>query len=322
MTLTGGQVSSTPFEGGAVHAEGDSCTITIIGSTIKGNSATRGGGVYSRKGSCIIEDSKLYSNKANKGAGLFITNNTCTLKGSTKIQKNVTPKEEGTKGGGIFVGVKGTCVIEAGVQIIENRADYVSTKISGFGGGIYIEAEATVKIIGTAEKSVVISGNEGKNGGGVYMNGGTLDITHAEIKDHLIETNNYGGGIYIKGGDATLFDSVVSNNTSLDNNAKGVGIYIDKNGSFTLKGSSVVTPASDKNDVYLGTGRTIHISGDLTSSGKAARITPQSYPSGSTAVQVLSGDITTGSNYDKFTVTPSSGMQQWRVDSNGKLVSQ
>ena len=316
--------------GGAVHVESGQCT--IIGSTIQDNSANRGGGIYNN-GICTIENSKIYRNTAKIGAGLYIEN-MCTLKGATAIGDktdnattpptkygNFTPAATEARGGGIFVHHKGSCQIEKHVRIIENHA-VPNHSVGGYGGGIYIDAsggdQGTVTISGTLAEPVVISDNEGNDGGAIYTKG-QLNITYAELKNNIVENNC--GGIYIKSGSVILSDTTVSANSSLNSSSKGSGIYVN-DGSFTMKGSSVVTPATDKNDVYLGIGRTIHINGDLTSSGKAARITPQSYPSGSTAVKVLSGDITTGSNYDKFTVTPSSGMQQWRVDSNGKLVSQ
>ena len=49
--------------------------------------------------------------------------------------------------------------------------------------------------------------------------------------------------------------------------------------------------------------------------GTAARITPDDY---GTTQPVLAGDITTGSNYTKFTVTPN-GTELWEIGSNGKL---
>ena len=60
----------------------------------------------------------------------------------------------------------------------------------------------------------------------------------------------------------------------------------------------------------------ITIEGNLTPvGGMAARITPQQY---ATINQVLGGDITTGSNYTKFTVTPN-GTEQWGIDIDGFL---
>ena len=47
----------------------------------------------------------------------------------------------------------------------------------------------------------------------------------------------------------------------------------------------------------------------------AARITLEGYE---TTEPVLDGDITTGSNYTKFKVTPN-GTELWEIGSNGKL---
>ena len=52
--------------------------------------------------------------------------------------------------------------------------------------------------------------------------------------------------------------------------------------------------------------------------GMAARITPERYE---TIRQVLDGDITIGSNYTKFTVTPN-GTEQWGIDRDGCLEKQ
>lgn len=89
-----------------------------------------------------------------------------------------------------------------------------------------------------------------------------------------------------------------------------------------MKGSATVTPKADtsgkhENDVYLPTPRyRITIVGELTPvGGTAARITPDRYE---TTQQVLDGDITIGSNYTKFTVTPN-GTEQWGIDSDGFL---
>ena len=71
-----------------------------------------------------------------------------------------------------------------------------------------------------------------------------------------------------------------------------------------------------KNDVFLPVNAEITIEGNLIPvGGMAARITPQQY---ATINQVLDGDITTGSNYTKFTVTPN-GTELWEIGSNGKL---
>lgn len=61
----------------------------------------------------------------------------------------------------------------------------------------------------------------------------------------------------------------------------------------------------------------ITIEGNLipVDGGMAARITPERYE---TIRQVLDGDITIGSNYTKFTVTPN-GSELWEIGSDGFL---
>ena len=94
-----------------------------------------------------------------------------------------------------------------------------------------------------------------------------------------------------------------------------------------MKGSATVTPSIGleanevgKNDVYLPVDAKIIIEGNLipVDGGEAARITPERYE---TIRQVLDGDITIGSNYTKFKVTPNS-TEQWGIDIDGFLKRQ
>ena len=94
-----------------------------------------------------------------------------------------------------------------------------------------------------------------------------------------------------------------------------------------MKGSTTVTPSIGleanevgKNDVYLPVNAKIIIEGNLipVGGGMAARITPEDY---NTDNRVLAGNITTGSNYTKFKVTPN-GTEQWGIDSDGCLEKQ
>ena len=91
-----------------------------------------------------------------------------------------------------------------------------------------------------------------------------------------------------------------------------------------MKGSATVPPSTGgeqwmqgKNDVFLPVNAEITIEGNLipVDGGMAARITPERYE---TIRQVLDGDITIGSNYTKFTVTPN-GSELWEIGSDGFL---
>lgn len=106
-------------------------------------------------------------------------------------------------------------------------------------------------------------------------------------------------------------------------------MFVGKNGKFTMKGSSCITPSTGsdanvngKNDVFLAGGSMITIEGVLNpEGGTAARITvgTTGYNSGT---KVLDGAITEGTtpnqNYTKFKVTPKNG-GGWKVDHTGHL---
>ena len=134
-----------------------------------------------------------------------------------------------------------------------------------------------------------------------------------------------GGGIYINTtGNLTMTDCTLTGNEAV-NNKTGGGVYL-KDGTFTMKGSSCVTPSTDNakgnNDVYLANGKMITVDGVLSPAGGiAARITvgfTQYLPT----TQVLTGSKV-NTEYTKFTVTPkdlSGGItQQWNITNNGFL---
>ena len=86
---------------------------------------------------------------------------------------------------------------------------------------------------------------------------------------------------------------------------QGGGVF----GSVEMQGGALVTPTSDKNDVFLTFADKIKVTGALTHS-PAARITPNSYHEGKVVVE---GDSAEEAN---FTVTPNGG-ETWRCEKVG-----
>ena len=127
------------------------------------------------------------------------------------------------------------------------------------------------------------------------------------------------GGGAIGCGNGTTVE--LTNSTLTGNQAtKGGGVYVSGSSAmFTMKGTSCVISAPDKNDVYLDGGAKIKLEGTLTpADGKAARITvpDDKYDSNT---QVLTGSAIS-SNYTKFAVTPqTTPPQNWKVGNNGYL---
>lgn len=334
-------------DGGGVYVSGGTFKMqglsAITGCEAIGNTGTQeygeGGGVYN-KGSFEITGGEIKNNKARVGGGIYnchkliltnatLTGNTATfIGGALCMSFGSSGKMTGGKiinnecsgssdGGGVYIHA-GTFTLKSGAFIEGNTADY--------GGGAYVGQNGTLIINGGSIKL-----NKASRGGGVYVSGnstkrGTLRMIQGDISDNGAGWNGTsytgtGGGVYNSG----VFE--MTGGEIKDNKAEtGGGVYFSE-GTFEMKGSAVVTPATGseanskgKNDVYLVTGQTITVN-DILSNNPAARITvPDDKYDPST--QVLDGS-TVGTHYTKFTVTPDvkeEGIAQtWTIDSTGKL---
>ena len=134
--------------------------------------------------------------------------------------------------------------------------------------------------------------------------------------------NKNGGGVYIEDGSCTMNNVLVVGCTA----DSGGAVYI-KNGTFSISGSTRITPSdgadeqtAGKNDVYLKSGKFITVTSALTGTTPIARITPENYPAGSTAVKVLDGAAVT-TEYTKFKVTDQAGSpsKKWKINASGNL---
>ncbi|MGP1458039.1 MAG: hypothetical protein ACTTKL_01845 [Treponema sp.] len=148
---------------------------------------------------------------------------------------------------------------------------------------------------------------------------GRLTLKNLTLKNGQVTTN--GGAVLIKADKTLVLENCVIQDCSA---GKGGAMYITNGGTFTVKGATVITPLASpgkgKNDVYLENGALITLDGVLTAAKPLMYVTLQSYPTGSSTVQVLSGDIQLGTpqNWTKFEVTPNSG-KNYEVDNAGKV---
>ncbi|NJO05364.1 MAG: CSLREA domain-containing protein [Chloroflexaceae bacterium] len=177
LTLTNSRVLSNTahwYNGGGISNEG---TLTIIDSTISGNTADDfGGGIYSR-GRMILTDSTVSDNTAADAGGIYVASRPVIIRGST-IAANSAVSDSSYGGGGIFAN-SATLTIEESL-IIDNRAG-----IYGGGGGIY-------------------------NGGGIYATGGTLDIQDTTFDGNAAV--GFGGALSSGTVQTTIRDSSFINN--------------------------------------------------------------------------------------------------------------
>jgi CSLREA domain-containing protein len=151
--------NSTDEYGGGLVLEGSmGGDLLIQGSTISGNSAKRGGGIYFlSEAEAVITNSLIEGNvSSGPGGGVFIDESILTLIDST-VRNNSTDEY----GGGLAVkGLYGDLLIR-GSTISGNNA------AQGNGGGIYFEGYYDQPSILITNST--ISGNTALFGGGLYL---------------------------------------------------------------------------------------------------------------------------------------------------------
>jgi hypothetical protein len=222
--------------GGAVFAEGD---LTVIGSTISGNtSAEVGGGIDIRKyeieddaPALTVSNSTITGNTALDGGGLY-TEGYGTVSG-TQITGNhaTSASTSGGEGGGIDV---------------DESLNLTNSTVSGNtstndGGGIEVEGDKYVTISGST-----LSGNTSTAGGGINLDEDSDKYAPIRIDSSTISANKAtdGAGVYIsriESNAVTISASTISGNQGQGTSSIGGGveIYEDVYGNFEVVDSTI-----------------------------------------------------------------------------------
>jgi CSLREA domain-containing protein len=231
-------VSDYDIEGGGIANSG-SGIVTIDASTVSGNRARSGGGIYNvgslsvQNGSVIGGDTLGNSNSGEEGGG--IANAGMATVTASSISGNSAEFLVGS-GGGIFNFFTGTITIDN--SIINGNS----------GGGIYNEGILTVQngsllnsnsgsglkndndASATIDDST-ISGNIDAFGGGIFNVDSTTMIANSTISGN---TASFGGGIANRMGSVTIENTTISGNAASDS---GGGIFNEYSGTVTINSS-------------------------------------------------------------------------------------
>lgn len=238
ITITGGAGSSLPDgqSGGGVANRGN---LTIVDSTITGNSARNGGGIINYGDNLIspvllLDGVQLIDNEAtNFGGGLYNYAGggtvAATIRNSTFLDNVATDS-----GGGLYnQGASGAATIDL-------TDSTVAGNISTSGGGIFNNGNNGEAVI-TLNRAALID-NEASNQGGGLFNNGNLGRAAVSITNSTIFGNNAGlsgGGLHNSpnSGEADL--SLLF--TTLDGNTapQGGGIFNLTGGTVNLSASIV-----------------------------------------------------------------------------------
>lgn len=294
-------------DGGGLHYAGPSFgeeTSTIENSTIRDNTAQRGGGIFftftggvsSAVATLILQaESLVIGNTAAEGGGLYQTQ---TFGGGsnvrTVIRNSTVQGNEATGSGGGLLNEGGVLTIEAASRLAGNTADFrggglynrenpqafretitvidnstVTTNTAASGGGIYNEDADLTVLNGST-----LTGNVAGSDGGAINNdaaGRTVLVDDIVIGGDTPEAGNaarLGGGIYNLNGQVDLGTGTrISGNVAV---LAGGGVY---NGDFlSLQAGSSITGNTVEEPAPSGGG--VFNAGAFTSDGEISGNSP------------------------------------------------
>ena len=263
--------------GGGVFVSDNSHVTIQNGSTIQGNTGTRGGGIYTEHSAVEVKDSTIANNTAtdvpsgasnsNKGLGggiysydstLTVTDSTISGNEATGSTSTITYNKNGelssstlgNGGGGICAVGKDSNVTLNKVTVTGNKATSNVSSNLGAGGGIEAQGGSL-----TVKDSTISDNNARGNGGGIFSaQGNVLDVSGSTIQGNK---GNNGGGIHT--GEArdpskTPSKATITDTKILDNEITGSlggGVHVGTRANATLKDCTV---AGNKADTVNGTG--------------------------------------------------------------------
>lgn len=229
-----------------------------------------GGALYIQNGNCEIDDCDFYYNNAARGGAIYVgTNGSCKI-GIKESQETRIYKNQASDGGGIYIiSTKSDgCIINKGTVIGGEDADNENialggAQIGGRGGAIYIGLNANCIINGGVE----IKHNKARQGGGIACDLGNLKIAGSQNETVKIincranakdTSNKCGGGIYINGGEVNINYALIQKNIGYEG---GGGIYVDSVRALSIKSSSIVNNTAGFENVnsIIGNGGGMYI---------------------------------------------------------------
>ena len=212
IDLNGHDIDGNGKAGSVITVKGEDTSLTVTdtseekdGSITGGNGTLFGGGIYVSGGASVtLENGSISENKAT------------------------------ANGGGVYV-ESGSFTMNGGT-ISDNNGGNV-------GGGVYLGMSDTTITDSTVTGNKV-TGSHDVGSGGIYVGGGTAEITGTEVSSNSSATN--AGGIGVNG-NLTLTDVTIKDNHA--DSGRGGGIYAGNYGSLTVNGGKI-----SENSAKLGGG--------------------------------------------------------------------
>jgi len=186
FTMLNGMITNntSTIGGGGVNVNPGS-SFTMYGGMISGNTADFGGGVCIENGIFTMFDGMITNNAATSqffGGGGVLNGGTFIMHNG-EISNNVAAAY--ILGGGGGVSIRGGYLF-----IMEDGKISGNTASVGDGGGVFLSANGNFTM-----RSGEISNNIASNGGGVYVSGGSAELSGGVVLGNVASGN--GGGVWV-----------------------------------------------------------------------------------------------------------------------------
>ncbi|WP_179376554.1 beta strand repeat-containing protein [Winogradskyella wichelsiae] len=295
---------AAPGNGGALHITGAGST-SITGGTVTGNTAAKeGGGLWNGSGVLDVIDVTIIENSAvgdaTGGGGIYNNGNgSINISAGTILSGNIASgATPGGRGGAIFNNTDGVLNLANGLAITGNYASRAGGAIEDSSNGTLILSGVT--LTGNAAGVDIGLGNtitpNPGNGGAVHLSG----TTNATVSSFTTVSNNYaakeGGGLWNNLGTMDVSFTFLDANIASGNDADDGGGAIFNNGGTLVVGNA----AAITNNIANGTSGS---GGGILSTDGAVTITDavlafnQSNRAGG-AIEIINGAIDFSGNYN------------------------
>ena len=129
-------------------------------------------------------------------------------------------------------------VIDGGDLTLTNSFPASGAVTGGGDHGVYVGEDSVFRLQGGA-----IAGNESDYaGGGVFVDGGTFEMTGGMITNNAAHDDNVGGGgVFVFDGTFSMTGGEISGNTA----EYGGGVFVDENGIFAMTGGEISGNTAD-----------------------------------------------------------------------------
>ena len=252
--------NTTTLNGGGIFIDNGAVTVSTSNCIIQGNQAKYGGGIYLDSGVNTVGGYHQYSGTLNcTGAGTLtvrvnvaltgdgggICNNGGVLNLSSSSTKTISGNRAlNGNGGGIWTNNGGT-LTNCTFDIWDNTGNRAQN-----GGGVYLESGTLAVSGGSYSYSRATS-----NGGGFYLNGGTLTFSGSPLPAITNNGAQNGGGIYTNI-DLTLPAMTFDGNTASQD---GAGIYVPSGKTLSVTGATFINNVATRNGggIYTANGGTL-----------------------------------------------------------------